>query len=62
MDVLEEEDQGRHYRLDIGQMLSIPFILVGVFLVCWALAHPRVKFSFPNKFPEDPADKKKPKH
>ena len=60
--VSSEYEMIARYGMNIGQMLSIPFILVGVFLVCWALAHPRVKFSFPNKFPEDPADKKKPKH
>ena len=60
--VSSEYEMIARYGMNIGQMLSIPFILIGVFLVCWALAHPRVKFSFPNKFPEDPADKKKPKH
>lgn len=57
--VSSEYEMIARYGMNIGQMLSIPFILIGVFLVCWALAHPRVKFSFPNKFPEDPADKKK---
>ena len=46
------------YGMNIGQMLSIPFILLGVFLVVWAMTHPKVRFSFPNKFPDEPAKKK----
>lgn len=47
------------YGMNIGQMLSIPFILLGVFLVIWAMTHPKVKFSFPDKFPDEPSKKKK---
>ncbi len=49
------------YGMNIGQMLSIPFILVGVFMVVWALTHPRVPFTFPNKFPDEPTPAKKRK-
>lgn len=45
------------YGMNIGQMLSIPFILLGIFMVVWAMTHPKVKFSFPNRFPDDPNDK-----
>lgn len=38
------------YGMNIGQMLSIPFILIGVALVIWAMTHPRVRFDFPNKY------------
>lgn len=38
------------YGLNIGQMLSIPFVLLGIFMVIWALTHPRRNFAFPNKF------------
>lgn len=38
------------YGMNLGQMLSIPFILIGVILVIWAMTHPRQHFSFPNKF------------
>ncbi len=36
----------------MGQMLSLPFILLGVILVIVALKRPRVKFSFPDRFPD----------
>lgn len=48
--VSSEYELMQQYGMNIGQMLSIPFILLGVFLVIWALIHPRQKFSFPNKF------------
>lgn len=41
------------YGMNIGQMLSIPFILLGVVLVVIAMVRPKVKFSFPGKFAED---------
>ena len=47
------------YGINMGQLLSIPFILLGVILVVWALTHPRVKFSFPNKFAEELTPAKK---
>ena len=44
--------------MNLGQMLSIPFILLGVFLVIWALVHPRQHWDFPNRFaPEDSSSK-----
>lgn len=48
------------YGMNLGQMLSIPFILLGLFLTIWAMRHPRVKFTFPDRFAdEDPKKKKK---
>ncbi len=48
------------YGMNMGQLLSIPFILIGVFLVVWACTHPRVNFSFPNQFaPEKDSKSKK---
>lgn len=41
------------YGMNMGQALSIPFILLGVFLVIWAMTHPKVKFTFPNKFADE---------
>ena len=38
------------YGINMGQMLSIPFILIGVGLVAWALSHPRQHWDFPNRF------------
>lgn len=52
------------YGLNIGQMLSIPFVLLGIFLVCWAMGHPRKHFEFPNRYAdadETEAKKKKKK-
>lgn len=38
--------------LNMGQWLSIPFIIAGICLIIYALVHPPVKLSFPNKFAE----------
>lgn len=42
--------------LNMGQLLSIPFILLGVGFIVYAMKRPKVKLSFPNKFPPDPND------
>ena len=39
--------------LDQGQLLSIPFIVLGVWLMVRAYRRPRVKLDFPNKFPDE---------
>ncbi len=44
--------------LDQGQMLSIPFIVLGVWLIVRAMRRPRVALSFPNRFPDEPEAKK----
>lgn len=47
------------YGMNIGQMLSIPFILLGIGLVIYSMCRPRRQFSFPNRFaPEEPKKKK----
>ena len=38
------------YGINMGQMLSIPFILIGIGLVAWALSHPGQHWDFPNRF------------
>ena len=43
------------YGMNMGQVLSIPFILLGIFLVIWAMTRPRQHFEFPDRF----ADEKK---
>ena len=48
-----EKDMIANYGINQGQLLSIPFVLLGCGLVIWALSRPRVKFSFPNKFAEE---------
>lgn len=47
------------YGLNLGQMLSIPFILLGVFLVVWAYTHPKVELKFPGKYAEELENKSK---
>lgn len=45
--------------LNMGQWLSVPFIIIGVMLVIRAMRRPPVRLSFPNKFaPEEPAAKR----
>lgn len=39
--------------LNMGQWLSVPFIVLGVFLVIYAMTHPRVKIDYPNRFADD---------
>lgn len=51
--VASEYEMIAKYGLNLGQMLSIPFILLGVGLVVWAIYHPRVKFTFPNRFADE---------
>lgn len=41
------------YGINMGQLLSIPFIAVGIILVIYALVRPRQHWTFPNKFPEE---------
>lgn len=56
--VSSEYEMIARYGMNLGQMLSIPFIALGVFLVVWALVHPRQHWQFPDKFPpEEPSGK-----
>lgn len=43
--------------LNMGQLLSIPFILIGVVMVIYAMMRPKVKLSFPNRFADDDSGK-----
>ncbi|MCM1369923.1 MAG: prolipoprotein diacylglyceryl transferase [Candidatus Amulumruptor caecigallinarius] len=51
--VSSEYEMIARYGMNLGQMLSIPFIIIGVVLVVVAMRRPRQHFSFPNKFAED---------
>ena len=42
-----------------GQVLSIPFIILGIGLVIYSLSRPRQHWTFPNKFADEKPDKKK---
>lgn len=57
--VEEEVDLISRYGLNIGQMLSIPFILIGVGLVIYALVRPRQHWKFPNHFAPEPKNPSK---
>lgn len=52
-------DFERDMALNMGQLLSIPFILVGVGLIVYAMSRPRRHIDFPDKFPDEETDKKK---
>lgn len=43
--------------LNMGQILSIPFILVGVFYMIRAYRRPRIHIDFPNEFAPEPRKK-----
>ncbi len=45
--------------LNMGQLLSIPFVLAGIFLVVRALLRPRVQIDYPNEFAPEPQKNKK---
>lgn len=45
--------------LNIGQQLSIPFILLGVFLVIYAMIRPKVELTFPNRFADEKPAKRR---
>lgn len=44
--------------LNMGQSLSIPFILIGLGLIIYALKHSRIALEYPNKFPDENEKKK----
>lgn len=48
-----------NYGINMGQLLSIPFVLLGCGLVIWSLSRPREHFSFPNKYAEQIEEEKK---
>lgn len=52
--VSSEYEMIARYGMNLGQMLSIPFIIIGVVLIVIAMVRPRQHWKFPNKFsPED---------
>ncbi len=59
--VASEVDMIARYGMNMGQMLSIPFILLGIGLVIWALVHPRQHWEFPNRFAPETANTYKKK-
>ena len=47
-----QEEFERSMLLNMGQILSVPFVLAGILLVYRALTRPKLKLTFPNKFPQ----------
>ncbi len=43
--------------MNMGQILSIPFILLGIVLIAIAMIRPRQHWDFPNRFPPEPDTK-----
>ena len=44
--------------LNMGQWLSIPFVVAGIFLIIWAMTHKCQKLDYPNEFAPEPKKKK----
>ena len=45
--------------LNMGQWLSVPFIIAGVVLIIYALSHQREHIDFPERFADDPLPRRK---
>ena len=45
--------------LNMGQWLSVPFIIAGVVLIIYALSHEREHIDFPERFADDPLPRRK---
>ena len=39
--------------LNMGQLLSIPFVLLGIGLIIYAMSRPKVALKFPNRFADE---------
>ncbi len=47
----------QNMTLNMGQLLSIPFIVIGLILIIWSLNRPRTKLEYPDKFPMEQGKK-----
>ncbi len=45
--------------LNLGQQLSIPFIILGIALIIYAFSRPRLHLEYPNRFADEAPTKKK---
>ena len=45
--------------LNMGQWLSIPFVVLGIILIVWALTHPRKEIKYTNQWAPEPVPAKK---
>lgn len=48
-----EKEMIAQYGINMGQALSIPFIILGIVLVIIAMSKPRQHWTFPNRFPDE---------
>jgi prolipoprotein diacylglyceryltransferase len=48
-----ELEMVENYGLNMGQVLSIPFVLLGVGMVVWAMTHKHQPFEYPGKYAEE---------
>lgn len=39
--------------LNMGQLLSIPFVVLGIGLILWAMTHPRLHLEYPGRYADD---------
>ena len=51
-------DFERDMALNMGQLLSIPFIAAGIILIVVAMIRPRQHLTFPNRFPDESKKKR----
>lgn len=51
--VAKEIEMINQYGINMGQLLSIPFVILGIALVVYALMKPRQHWTFPNQFPPE---------
>ena len=47
--------------MNMGQLLSVPFIIIGVGLIIYAMRRKPVEIDFPNRFADEPAQKQRNK-
>lgn len=55
----KEVEMIAEYGINMGQLLSIPFIIIGVVMVVYAMIKPRQHWTFPEKFADAEESKKK---
>lgn len=48
-----QEDFERDMMLNMGQLLSIPFIIAGIALIIYSMSRPRLHLKFPNHFADE---------
>lgn len=57
--VVKEVEMIAEYGINMGQLLSIPFIIIGVVMVVYAMIKPRQHWIYPEKFADAEEPKKK---